>query len=344
MTQRGLLVAIAIGVMGCGGGGGGEQQRSYACDTNVAGLHLCTEYSYAGTPLTSGELAMLKSACTESGGTVDDSCATTDAIGSCHYTESMSGASVGVIIWYLSGDAGAGSAACAALPSSTWVSGNGVDASMPCTMTSCNGACVDVMTDPSNCGACGIAVPLGAQCQSGMPVCPQGLTLCNGACVDLATDAHNCGGCGVELDPAQIDPSAVPFCVAGKPACSAVDTLCKEPGATWSYCADLLSDAFDCGACGTVVSPMGRPCQNGMPALAQCSLNATTCPGWSTTLSCNSICAGAGEFGEAGSYASYDCGNLMVMGPMLEPNDLPAATFTYMTQTCAYASTTCTCG
>jgi hypothetical protein len=74
--------------------------------------------------------------------------------------------------------------------------------------TWCEGrqACVDVMTDPQNCGFCQNTCPSGVcsagACQSGPTPgggywCAGGQTWCEGrqACVDVMTDAQNCGFC-----------------------------------------------------------------------------------------------------------------------------------------------------
>jgi hypothetical protein len=54
-------------------------------------------------------------------------------------------------------------------------------------LKSCDGDCVDVQSDPKNCGTC------GTHCFSGsyLDGC------CNGGCVDFASDSSNCGGCGI---------------------------------------------------------------------------------------------------------------------------------------------------
>jgi hypothetical protein len=62
----------------------------------------------------------------------------------------------------------------------------------------CGGTCVQIQSDPGNCGACGNACPTGAACSNGTCQCPSGQTSCNGACIDTTTDTANCGGCGVK--------------------------------------------------------------------------------------------------------------------------------------------------
>jgi hypothetical protein len=59
----------------------------------------------------------------------------------------------------------------------------------------CNGTCVDVASDPKNCGGCGIACGATQVCSQGQctSTCATGLTSCSGACVDLTSDPQDCG-------------------------------------------------------------------------------------------------------------------------------------------------------
>jgi hypothetical protein len=61
----------------------------------------------------------------------------------------------------------------------------------------CNFECVDLLTDPVNCGGCGVVCPAGTTCENGSCQCPGTNELCEDVCVDVLTDRHNCGGCGV---------------------------------------------------------------------------------------------------------------------------------------------------
>lgn len=60
----------------------------------------------------------------------------------------------------------------------------------------CGGVCVDLGSDPGNCGECFNECLGLTTCVEGVCVCPQGMVMCDGACVDLDSDAVNCGSCG----------------------------------------------------------------------------------------------------------------------------------------------------
>ena len=66
----------------------------------------------------------------------------------------------------------------------------------PCSIsrTTCGGACVDTLSDPSHCGACFNSCPLGLTCDMGV-CCGDGHANCGGYCANLQTDMYNCGRC-----------------------------------------------------------------------------------------------------------------------------------------------------
>src|SRR5580692_11861199 len=84
--------------------------------------------------------------------------------------------------------------------------------------TPCGDTCVDVTTDPMNCGACGIPCSKGQSCQGGTCQCQSGM-LCNGSCVSF--DANHCGDCTTVCSANQVCSNGV--CAS---SCSTVATLC----------------------------------------------------------------------------------------------------------------------
>ena len=157
----------------------------------------------------------------------------------------------------------------------------------------CGGRCVDVATDPSNCGDCGITCSTGQLCQAGQCQCQDGLTDCSGDCVNLQSDGNNCGACGQVCTGGQVCSSGAcgDSCGAGETACGTscvnldVDLLhcgaCDQAcggGQTCTagvctcvnagqivcngICTDPLTDASNCGACGTVCGA-GETCVSG---------------------------------------------------------------------------------
>jgi hypothetical protein len=171
----------------------------------------------------------------------------------------------------------------------------------------CNNTCVDLGTDPNNCGNCQKVCLAGQSCVGGKcqgatcnggPACTPGLSCCATGCANLLTDASNCGSCGGACPPGNI-------CLSGQcqgtcnggPACSASQQCCFDG------CADITSSETNCGACGNVCKPgqtcLGGSCQttcNGGPA---CGIGQSCCAtGCADPLtdpkncgSCGNVCA-----------------------------------------------------
>ena len=122
-------------------------------------------------------------------------------------------------------------------------------------LQNCNGQCVDVASDPLNCGMCAVACAQGQVCSLGVcgsTGCAANLTQCGASCVDLNTSVANCGQCGLGCAAGQ-------SCVNGMCACDNGGTLCN------AACVLTDSDPFNCGGCGVV-------CQNGAVCTAgQCT-------------------------------------------------------------------------
>lgn len=125
----------------------------------------------------------------------------------------------------------------------------------PAGQTDCDGACVSLLTDARNCGACGRAVGPLEVCSAGTPACGAGIAVCDGACTDLARDPASCGACGAACGGGEYCTTA-----AGTTSCTA---SCPEGfAACGRACVDPLTDRFDCGACGHACAA-GEACRSG---------------------------------------------------------------------------------
>jgi hypothetical protein len=214
----------------------------------------------------------------------------------------------------------------------------------------CNGVCVDVSTDPSNCGGCGVVCDSGV-CDAGgcvvnaTAVCAEGLTDCTGAldCVDLSSDSLNCGACGTVCDSRVCEAGS---CV--QVGCEAGLTYCEEqPGWEPAGCYDLSSDYHHCGSCM-------HQCPSAGPAPMACiggECQPTACPeeeGWvdctgnldcaflpsdaNNCGTCGNVCAsGVCEdgscFGGCGAGLAYCPARTIGIGAAEEPYELAAGCY-----------------
>ena len=147
-----------------------------------------------------------------------------------------------------------------------------------CTGTSvtCNGSCVELTSDPKNCGSCGSQCPAGQSCAASACACPGGQAACGALCSDTQTDALNCGACGKACLSGELCQGSQCVCETGRTACA-------------GRCVDLTSDVGNCGACGTT-------CGSGQVCSAS---------------SCTSYCAGA-DGGAPDGGGIVDCGGSCV--------------------------------
>jgi hypothetical protein len=68
-------------------------------------------------------------------------------------------------------------------------------------LTACSGGCVDLTSDPYNCGTCGKTCTqncIDGECKAS---CPTGWGSCVAGCRALDRDPLNCGLCGNECEP-----------------------------------------------------------------------------------------------------------------------------------------------
>lgn len=124
----------------------------------------------------------------------------------------------------------------------------------------CGDACVDLQTDPSNCGACGLACDADQACRFGfcgpVPACDGPLVLCGDECVDLQTDQRHCGWCDTLCQ-------AWEHCTAGVciedplPPCDVTQIRCDD------VCVNFLSDDMNCGDCGRACQLFVTECREG---------------------------------------------------------------------------------
>lgn len=143
----------------------------------------------------------------------------------------------------------------------------------------CGDLCVDLDSDPLNCGTCGRHIPVGAVCTGGAPDCIAGgfedVGICGDRCLDLAVELENCGSCGHVCDigsevcahghccPVGFDWTGSRCCPIGfhetnGACCSAGLTSCS------GSCVALDVDLDNCGNCG-VSAPTGGVCLGGTP-------------------------------------------------------------------------------
>ena len=123
----------------------------------------------------------------------------------------------------------------------------------------CGEACVDLDSDPANCGECGLTCEVGEVCDDGTCTsvgCSGELVDCDGACVDTRTDASHCGRCGNECPPGN-------DCFDGECVCQHEDPpVACEPGLTcclhvipeFGGCVDTAYDVQHCGSCNHACS------------------------------------------------------------------------------------------
>ena len=128
----------------------------------------------------------------------------------------------------------------------------------------CPSGCVDIDTNPDNCGKCGLVCPTSYTCVAatctppaschGGPVCTGVDQCCSTGCTDVDTDPDNCGSCGnvCAYGAPCLGGVCQPTCNGG-PVCTGVDTCC------YTGCVDTQTNPNNCGGCG-YACPSGYTC------------------------------------------------------------------------------------
>lgn|GEM_PF-4536499 len=166
----------------------------------------------------------------------------------------------------------------------------------------CNGVITDIMTDPDNCGSCGVACDSGS-CVAGrctdesgrMGRCGPLQIQCDGTCTHIMTDEENCGVCGnVCLPPFSeccdgqciqpCDPGET--CIEGGCHNTSSDSLyCGEGWERCDYpsvccggaCRNFNDDEQNCGECGEVCDSDYTCCNGNCVDVSGSSFNCGEC-------------------------------------------------------------------
>lgn len=168
-------------------------------------------------------------------------------------------------------------------------------------LTICNGNCVDVSSDRSNCGACGNACTQNQLCSESICTnCPTKTEVACGSnvtsfCADLTSDTTNCGQCGNVCPHGSLCTNST--CVCPLTTCGA-------------DCVDTQNDVQHCGDCNTPCTASGANetpiCSKGQCS-SQCIAPFSDCDGVGSNGCeanlqtsggncgvCNRVCSGTG--------------------------------------------------
>jgi len=141
-----------------------------------------------------------------------------------------------------------------------------------------SGGCVDLFTDPNNCGAVGnycsgtctngqcvdACAAIGAPCQANQTCCDVGGGVFS--CRTTSTDMQNCGSCGRACSSTGANACLNGQCACGSGAeCTGGRTCCSNS------CKDTTNDVYNCGSCGNACG-VGLTCSGG-----QCMCGSTAC-------------------------------------------------------------------
>lgn len=137
--------------------------------------------------------------------------------------------------------------------------------------TCCAGGCTDVSTSAAHCGACDQPCFANGVCTAGACSCPESLPdTCGPVCLDLQTGSHGyCGTCGLSCQGSYVAGLDAP-CVSGACVCAGTPEA-KDCGAN-PRCVNTLVDEHNCGGCGDTCK-WGAVCTGGV-----CGCTSTALP------------------------------------------------------------------
>jgi hypothetical protein len=131
--------------------------------------------------------------------------------------------------------------------------------SPPTSVTS--GVCVDLTTDDSNCGGCGVACLGGGVCVHGSCLCGAGTSPCSSGtswrCIDLNHDPFNCGSCANNCGAFQCLGGLCTGCEPGWTLCGG---LCVPSTFSWPVACGACGSNCDSGVCIVDSTGRGRQC------------------------------------------------------------------------------------
>lgn len=148
----------------------------------------------------------------------------------------------------------------------------------------CGDRCVNLQTDPTNCGVCGHSCGPAQGCLAGVCAlqCPIPEAVCGGLCTSTQTDRFNCGACGSTCPSGQVCSlgRCGLVCATGLMTCTPGSGDAGVRDASMArFCADVRTDRNNCGGCGQV-------CVAGQRCAA--SVCVTECPSVQTL--CGAVC------------------------------------------------------
>lgn len=145
------------------------------------------------------------------------------------------------------------------------------DGSMCCPSALGRYACIDISSDPQNCGSCGNECDPGETCSDGIcgtgpchgETCLPSETCCPDGCRDL-TNPYNCGQCG------NVCPDDASNCVNGacSPCSEPGQTLCGPPDSPTAAALCCDADTECCAYTNTVTGVQAYTCIN--PSVDMC--------------------------------------------------------------------------